>query len=55
MSELYPHGLEDIEEPTNLHELHKKAEKKIKELETPKLKEKDIFEGWKDTKKNNKK
>tara|TARA_R110000796_G_scaffold71136_4_gene161422 strand:- start:60 stop:215 length:156 start_codon:yes stop_codon:yes gene_type:complete len=47
--------LEDREEPNNLDDLHKKAEKKIKALENPQIKTKEVFEGWKDKKKNKKK
>lgn len=51
MSECFPYELDDREEPNNLDDLHKKAEKKIKALEKPEVKPKEVFEGWKDKKK----
>ena len=40
----------DFESGKNMIELNKKVEKEIKKKEKPKIKSKDVFEGWKDKK-----
>jgi hypothetical protein len=47
--------LQDKEVGKNLDKMHKKAAAKLKALEKAEVKPKEVFEGWKDKKRDKKK